>query len=89
MNVNLEYVGAKPVLITDEHAASSYGIPVAVVDGVAYGPMDHLPIWQDDLLPWLKETAKMTVSWMLMEMKKGDNPLSPEDRAFVRRFRDV
>lgn len=30
----------KTVIVTDEHTASSYGIPVVVVDGVAYGDND-------------------------------------------------
>lgn len=30
--------------LTTEHAASSYGVPVLVVDGVAYGPGDWVPI---------------------------------------------
>lgn len=32
------------VLLTTEHAASSYGIPVAVIDGQAYGPGDATPL---------------------------------------------
>lgn len=27
-------------ILTDEHATSSYGVPVLVVDGQAYGPAD-------------------------------------------------
>lgn len=30
-------------ILTDEHAAASYGLPVLVVDGIAYGPGDYLP----------------------------------------------
>jgi hypothetical protein len=31
------------LLLTTEHAASSYGVPVAVIDGQAYGPADVVP----------------------------------------------
>ena len=29
--------------LTNEHSASSYGIPVLVIEGQAYGPADALP----------------------------------------------
>ncbi len=29
--------------LTTEHSQSSYGVPVLVIDGVAYGAMDKLP----------------------------------------------
>ena len=32
----------KPILTTD-HPASSYGQPVLIVDGNAYGPADYVP----------------------------------------------
>ena len=32
----------KNVIVTDEHGASSYGIPVVLVDGVAYGDNDNI-----------------------------------------------
>jgi hypothetical protein len=35
-------------ILTTDHAASSYGIPVLVLDGVAYGPADKLRL-RDDL----------------------------------------
>ena len=35
----------KDITITTDHAMSSYGQPVAVIDGVAYGPGDMLVEW--------------------------------------------
>lgn len=35
--------GGRTAVLTTEHAASSYGIPVLVVAGAAYGPGDSLP----------------------------------------------
>jgi hypothetical protein len=29
--------------LTTEHSSSSYGVPVLVIDGIAYGAMDKLP----------------------------------------------
>ena len=29
--------------LTTDNSASSYGVPVVVIDGVAYGAMDRLP----------------------------------------------
>ncbi len=39
--------------LATDHAASSYGIPVLVLDGVAYGPADALPVPDPDPLAWL------------------------------------
>jgi hypothetical protein len=35
--------GEPEVLLTTDHAASSYGVPVLLIDGQAYGPGDILP----------------------------------------------
>lgn len=59
MNVTLQ-INGNAVLITDEHAASSYGIPVAIVAGEAYGPKEALPIFGHEL-SWLHEDAYLTV----------------------------
>jgi hypothetical protein len=32
------------IKLTTDHAASSYGIPVLVIDGEAYGPADETPM---------------------------------------------
>lgn len=34
------YYDTRPVTISDEHPACSYGQPVAIVDGIAYGPAE-------------------------------------------------
>jgi len=31
------------ITLTDEHSASSYGQPVAIIDGKPYGPHDQVP----------------------------------------------
>lgn len=69
------------VTITDEHSASSYGVPVAVVNGEAYGPGEALPIWPDDELSWLVEPARTTVAAAVIRMDKNG-----EDISFVKRF---
>jgi len=69
------------IIITDEHSASSYGIPVAVVDGQAYGPDDELPIWPDDELSFLHERAATTIAAAVIS-----GNLSPEEKEFVRKF---
>lgn len=75
----------KNVIITDEHSASSYGIPVAVVDGQAYGPNDFLPIWPENELSWMKETAKVTVASACLRMQK-DGLLCEKDILFIQKF---
>ena len=45
--------------LTTEHAASSYGRPVLVIGGEAYGPSDLLP--GHEPLPWLREPAGVAV----------------------------
>lgn len=75
----------KTVLVSDEHAASSYGIPVVVVGGDAYGPEDILPIWPNDELSWLQEKAKTTVAAATIDMNK-DGLLTEEQVEFLRKF---
>lgn len=56
MNVKL----TDRIFLTTEHSASSYGIPVLVIDGEAYGPADYgLALRQalydpNDKLNWLQ-----------------------------------
>jgi len=45
----------RQITLTTEHSASSYGIPVAIIDGRAYGPDDVLaedagPAWLEAML---------------------------------------
>jgi hypothetical protein len=87
--ITITIENAKSVIITDEHAASSYGIPVAVVDGEAYGPADNLPIWPADDLSWLVEPARTTIAAAVGEMKRAGNGLSESDSEFVSRFWNV
>lgn len=78
---------SKTVTISDEHSASSYGIPVAIVDGVAYGLEEFLPIWAYDELIWLNEPAKTTVAGACLEMQK-EGCINDEQIAFLRKFYD-
>lgn len=77
----------KKVFISDEHSASSYGIPVAVVDGEAYGKKDYLPIWPDDELSWLNAYADTTVSAACLEMQK-EGLINQGEVEFIRKFYD-
>lgn len=49
-----------PIILTDEHAASSYGQPVLVMGCVAYGA--------GDVLPSGKLAATYDLCWMAMPM---------------------
>ena len=84
--ITITIENAKNIIISDEHAASSYGIPVAVVDGEAYGPADSLPIWANDDLAWIPEIASTTVAAAVGAMKREGNALSDADYEFVARF---
>lgn len=46
MDIHTSHNG-KEGRLTTEHASSSYGIPVLVMDGQAYGPADLLPYWPE------------------------------------------
>lgn len=82
MKVEITMENGKLIIITDEHAASSYGIPVAVVDGEAYGPSDELPVWgENDELSFIHEKANRTVS-----IAAHKNRLTGEERDFVAKF---
>ena len=86
MKVELKIQTAiKTVTITDEHSASSYGVPVAVVEGEAYGPNDLLPIWANDELNWLNDAAKTVVAAASLEMRKNGE-ITEAEIDFVRKF---
>lgn len=53
--------------LTTEHACSSYGKPVLVMEGVAYGPADILPYWPQ--LPM--SAAEYIYKWALTEGQDG------------------
>lgn len=80
MEINFEINGIG-VILTDEHSSSSYGVPVALVGGEAYGPGDELPVWLDDDLAFLHERAATTVAAALK-----DEMLTPKAQDFLRRF---
>ena len=76
------------ITITDEHAASSYGIPVAVFNGQAFGPGDFMnTIPAGDELEFLNqmEVASTTVAAMVMEAQRN-NSISSDELDFVRKF---
>lgn len=56
-------------VLTTDHAASSYGQPVLVVDGVAYSPADPVPA------QYMAETGMSPTVW-------GNIHLCPEDLVY-------
>jgi len=44
-------VPGRDVMLSTEHAASSYGVPVLVEDGRAYGPADPIDAGQGKMVP--------------------------------------
>ena len=77
---------SKEVFITDEHAASSYGIPVITIDGEAYGKKDVLPIWPEDELSWIHgEAAEVTVAAAKRIMNE-EGTLTQEESDFISIF---
>ena len=75
----------KEVFITDEHAASSYGMPVITVNGEAYGKSDILPIWPEDELSWLSECAEVTVAAAKIRMNE-EGALTKMQSDFISSF---
>lgn len=62
MDINLRTSDGREIVLSTEHAASSYGIPVAVVGGAVLGSLDVMPRPENDQLPWLPdESAGMAV----------------------------
>lgn len=62
MIIETTYSG-KSGILTTEHAASSYGKPVLVMEGASYGPADLLPYW-----PQMPMTAAEYIyKWALTE----------------------
>lgn len=45
-------------ILTTDHPESKDGIPVLVIDGIAYHSKDILPNMHDDELSWLQVTAR-------------------------------
>lgn len=63
MTLTIAYSGETFELTTD-HAASSYGQPVCLVNGQVYGPCDHyLPITGDDVFDNLGPGGSLTQMW--------------------------
>lgn len=62
MNLKLTLRDTSEILLTDERAESSYGIPVAIFNGVAYGKSDVIPLPSPPELEWLQESAAVTVA---------------------------
>ena len=59
--------------LTTEHPQSHYGIPVLLIDGVAYGPMDLAPAAMQ-LAGGTAATAGYWLAWRL----NGDDDTTPE-----------
>lgn len=82
MEVILNTAMVGKITITNERAESSYGIPVAVFNGVAYGPNDNI-VFPPSELDWLKEPARTTVAGACIE-----NKISGAELDFVRSFNE-
>ena len=81
MQIILSLFGTnKKITLIDDRAESSYGIPVAVFDGIAYGPADLIPFGPSEMA-WLKDPAATTVAAACT-----DNKISGDELEFARRF---
>ena len=80
--ITMQYADETLTLTTD-HAASSYGIPVLVINGNAYGQLDRMPEGKGEL-GWLgpMETAEQAVAVAARNAGMLDNPMV---RAFLGR----
>ena len=76
-SVPLTLPDGRDARITTEHAASSYGMPVLVIDGQAYGPGDILPNPPGDPLDFLHEPARVAVlvAKARLHNEDGSSPL--------------
>jgi hypothetical protein len=72
-------VSGKKIELTDEHSSSSYGIPVAVCDGIAYGKNEAIKF--NDELDFLFEPAARTI---LVASLRTD--LNDEEKRFIEKF---
>lgn len=68
MTITLKDESGRMMALTTNHATSSYGIPVLVVGGCAYGPKD--------LIPNPVEEA----GWLEIGIDMGQNPFASADR---------
>jgi len=73
--------GEKAITITDERAESSCGIPVAIIDGIAYGKTDAFPKDENSSLPWLRESVGQRVAELNTRLY-----LNEDGQEFVRKF---
>lgn len=80
MNIILNLSTGEQITLTNERAESSYGIPVAVFNGAAYGPADSIPFGPAEMA-WLEEPASTTVAAACK-----DNKISGGELEFARRF---
>jgi hypothetical protein len=73
-SLTLNY-GEREIMLTTESSASSYGIPVLIVSGVAYGPKDMMPEGCGEL-GWLDkmETAEQAVTVAARNAGFRDHP---------------
>lgn len=65
------------VALTTSHSSSSYGIPVLVVGGTAYGSADHVPRFG-------KTAGEYILAFLANEM----TGLEKDEVEFIRRFLD-
>ena len=63
------------ITLTTEHSASSYGLPVAIINGEVLGPEDFASPDPADPLHWLREPARQTVAYAAHETPFADHEL--------------
>jgi hypothetical protein len=81
METAFTYAGVESALSTD-HAASSYGMPVLIVQGQAYGKADCMPnLDESDPLQWMGLAAS-GAQWVLLAIHEG--MLDPDDPLVIR-----
>jgi hypothetical protein len=76
-----------PITITNEHSASSYGIPAILIAGEIFSPHDKMPIpanasqMERDLLPFLEESVEIAILHRIHNNPK----LTEQEKDFIRR----
>lgn len=73
----------RTMTLTTEHAASSYGIPVLVSDGIAHGRRDmvELPVKEEAVMP----VGSMVAS-MIVESARYKFSMDHEGQGLVNKF---
>ena len=76
----------KKIEITDERSESSYGIPVCVIDGVAYGAGDKAPLYTRNDKPEDFIGGNVPSLGRAVQHLVCDAPLTDDEYAFCQKF---